>query len=188
MSTFLITLLHTANGVRFDVSTFTPQLQLAQPPRPITTDDLEKDRVLSQRIALFGWIEEQHLDIPEGEGSKGFLMFAQQGGSTSSHPSLSSDSSTRTPEDQPLQSSPRQANLHTELLQGHLRSVRRTVSRLRYLKSFLPHRPDQTLEERGRSRFFPAYSDLRRTQGQPRTPLIECRVSNLGSRVVKSPT
>ncbi|TEB36615.1 hypothetical protein FA13DRAFT_1726981 [Coprinellus micaceus] len=58
--------------------TFTPQLQLAQPPRPITTDDLEKDRVLSQRIALFGWIEEQHLDIPEGEGSKGFLMFAQQ--------------------------------------------------------------------------------------------------------------
>ncbi|KAF6761755.1 guanine nucleotide exchange factor Vps9 [Ephemerocybe angulata] len=58
--------------------TFTPQLERAQPPRPITTDDLEKDRVLSQRIALFGWVEEKHLDIPEGEGGKGFLMFAQQ--------------------------------------------------------------------------------------------------------------
>ncbi|CAA7269224.1 unnamed protein product [Cyclocybe aegerita] len=58
--------------------TFTPQLVHAVPPRPITTDDLERDRVLSQRIALFGWIEEKHLDIPESEGSKGFLMFAQQ--------------------------------------------------------------------------------------------------------------
>ena len=60
-------------------STFTPQLAHATPPRPITTDDLERDRVLSQRIALFGWVEEEHLDIPQGEGSKGFLMFAQQG-------------------------------------------------------------------------------------------------------------
>ncbi|KAF9038495.1 hypothetical protein BJ165DRAFT_1393612 [Panaeolus papilionaceus] len=58
--------------------TFTPQLAQAVPPRPITTDDLERDRVLSQRIALFGWIEEKHLDVPEGEGGKGFLMFAQQ--------------------------------------------------------------------------------------------------------------
>jgi hypothetical protein len=49
------------------------------PPRPVTTDDLERDRVLSQRLALFGWLEEKHLDIPEAEGSKGFLMFAQQG-------------------------------------------------------------------------------------------------------------
>lgn len=60
-------------------STFTPQVFRAVPPRPITADDLERDRVLSQRIALFGWVEEKHLDIPEGEGSKGFLMFAQQG-------------------------------------------------------------------------------------------------------------
>jgi len=62
-------------------STFTPQVVHAVPPRPITADDLEKDRVLSQRIALFGWIEEKHLDIPEGEGSAGFLRFAQQGAS-----------------------------------------------------------------------------------------------------------
>ncbi|EGN96863.1 hypothetical protein SERLA73DRAFT_170228 [Serpula lacrymans var. lacrymans S7.3] len=58
--------------------TFTPQVARMLPPRPITADDLERDRVLSQRIALFGWVEEKHLDIPVGEGSKGFLMFAQQ--------------------------------------------------------------------------------------------------------------
>ncbi|CDO73317.1 hypothetical protein BN946_scf185008.g79 [Trametes cinnabarina] len=58
--------------------TFTPQVAKAVPPRPITADDLERDRVLSQRIALFKWIEPKHLDVPEGEGSEGFLMFAQQ--------------------------------------------------------------------------------------------------------------
>ncbi|PBK99679.1 hypothetical protein ARMGADRAFT_514004 [Armillaria gallica] len=58
--------------------TFTPQVARVVPRRQITADDLERDRVLSQRIALFGWVEETHLDIPEGEGSKGFLMFAQQ--------------------------------------------------------------------------------------------------------------
>lgn len=60
-------------------STFSPQLIRVVPPRPVTTDDLERDRVLSQRIALFGWIQPTHLDVPEGEGSEGFLMFAQQG-------------------------------------------------------------------------------------------------------------
>ena len=60
-------------------STFTPQLAEAIPPRPITTDDLERDRVLSQRTALFGWIEEKHLEVPEGPDCGGFLMFAQQG-------------------------------------------------------------------------------------------------------------
>ncbi|KAH9940720.1 uncharacterized protein BXZ73DRAFT_88467 [Epithele typhae] len=58
--------------------TFTPQVARAVPPRPITTDDLERDRVLAQRIALFGWLEASHLDVPEGDGSEGFLMFAQQ--------------------------------------------------------------------------------------------------------------
>ncbi|THG96747.1 hypothetical protein EW026_g5143 [Hermanssonia centrifuga] len=58
--------------------TFTPQVIRMIPPRPVTTDDLERDRVLSQRIALFRWIEAKHLDIPEEHGSEGFLMFAQQ--------------------------------------------------------------------------------------------------------------
>jgi len=60
-------------------SIFTPQVVRAVPPRPVTADDLERDRILTQRIALFGWVEEKHLDIPEGEGGMGFLMFAQQG-------------------------------------------------------------------------------------------------------------
>ncbi|KAJ7879964.1 hypothetical protein B0H14DRAFT_3858242 [Mycena olivaceomarginata] len=58
--------------------TFTPAVVHAIPRRQITADDLERDRVLTQRIALFGWIRESHLDIPVGEGSNGFLMFAQQ--------------------------------------------------------------------------------------------------------------
>ena len=61
------------------VSTFTPQLAEANPPRPITTDDLERDRILAQRIALYGWVEEKHLEVPEPSDGGGFLMFAQQG-------------------------------------------------------------------------------------------------------------
>ncbi|KAJ3531736.1 hypothetical protein NM688_g7533 [Phlebia brevispora] len=59
--------------------TFTPQVARMVPPRPVTADDLERDRVLSQRIVLFKWIEPKHLDIPEENGSEGFMMFAQQG-------------------------------------------------------------------------------------------------------------
>jgi hypothetical protein len=84
-------------------STFTPQI--ARSGRPVTTDDLERDRVLKQRIALFQWIKPEHLDIPmklkeedvqpeergenasptsaeksaDSEISMGFLLFAQQG-------------------------------------------------------------------------------------------------------------
>lgn len=49
------------------------------PSQPITTDDLERDRVFSQRVRLFGWIREKHLDVPEGEAAQGFLGFAEQG-------------------------------------------------------------------------------------------------------------
>ncbi|KAG1725754.1 hypothetical protein EDB19DRAFT_1754410 [Suillus lakei] len=65
--------------------TYTPCLPLLTPPRPVTADDLERDRVLSQRIALFSWVRPPHLDIPElesddndGNGTTGFLEFAQQ--------------------------------------------------------------------------------------------------------------
>ena len=60
-------------------STFTPQIAQASPPRPFNPDDLERDHVLAQRIYLFGWVEEIHLDIPVGEGSEGFIRFAEQG-------------------------------------------------------------------------------------------------------------
>jgi Rab5 GDP/GTP exchange factor len=65
--------------------TFTPAIAqdinpaTGLPRRVISVDDLERDRILSQRIALFGWIQEEHLDIPTEEGSAGFLMFAEQG-------------------------------------------------------------------------------------------------------------
>ncbi|WVQ95022.1 hypothetical protein IAU59_002114 [Kwoniella sp. CBS 9459] len=55
--------------------TFTPQLV---PSQPITTDDLERDAVFAQRVRLFGWIREKHLDVPEGEATQGFLGFAEQ--------------------------------------------------------------------------------------------------------------
>lgn len=63
-------------------STFQPLL----PPSQRTTDDLERDHVLRQRISLFGWLREEHLDVPRGgeagQGGKevnGFLEFAQHG-------------------------------------------------------------------------------------------------------------
>lgn len=56
--------------------TFTPQIDQAS--HSVTTDDLERDHVLRQRMKLFGWIKEDHLDVPTGEGSPGFLNFAQQ--------------------------------------------------------------------------------------------------------------
>ncbi len=105
-------------------STFTPQLYLCVPPRRVTTDDLERDAVLSQRIALFGWIEEKHLDVPEGEGSKGFLEFAQQGIHSlplafSGSISMGSYVVNRNSQNQSLQSATRQTHLYPELLQSH---------------------------------------------------------------------
>ncbi|KIJ55288.1 hypothetical protein M422DRAFT_23899 [Sphaerobolus stellatus SS14] len=60
--------------------TFQPLL----PPSLRTTDDLERDHVLKQRILLFGWLREEHLDVPKGSDGpggkeiKGFLDFAGQ--------------------------------------------------------------------------------------------------------------
>ncbi|UZJ56629.1 hypothetical protein CBS101457_005949 [Exobasidium rhododendri] len=42
----------------------------------VQTDDLERDRVLKQRIRLFSWISEENLDVPTGNQSKGFIDFA----------------------------------------------------------------------------------------------------------------
>jgi hypothetical protein len=51
--------------------------------RIVMTDDLEKDHILHQRILLFSWVKEEHLDISVGEGSQGFIGFAQKGSFTS---------------------------------------------------------------------------------------------------------
>ncbi|ORY03869.1 hypothetical protein K493DRAFT_63525 [Basidiobolus meristosporus CBS 931.73] len=44
---------------------------------PVTTDDAEKDEVLSQRIQLYRWVREEHLDIPANSHNESFLQFAQ---------------------------------------------------------------------------------------------------------------
>jgi hypothetical protein len=63
---------------RLYTSTFSPAI--AKEGRwKVQTDDLERDRVFRQRTKLFEWIGEEHLDVPAGEHSKGFVDFAIQG-------------------------------------------------------------------------------------------------------------
>ncbi|CCF49846.1 hypothetical protein NDA10_001543 [Ustilago hordei] len=57
--------------------TFTPALQ-NEGRWAVQTDDLERDRVLRQRILLFGWLSEEHLDVPVGDHSRGFIEFSIQ--------------------------------------------------------------------------------------------------------------
>lgn len=116
--------------------TFTPAV--AREARwAVQTDDLERDHVLKQRVRLFGWIGEQHLDVPRGEHSRGFVEFAMQGeyrtprakrrrGMRMRPVGLTADYAPalrRTTQDQPLQGPARQAHLYLELLQSHLRYV-----------------------------------------------------------------
>ncbi|CAO0796317.1 unnamed protein product [Mucor circinelloides] len=44
---------------------------------PNTTDDKERDEILHQKISIFRWIREKHLDIPETEHNESFLSFAE---------------------------------------------------------------------------------------------------------------
>jgi hypothetical protein len=46
---------------------------------PNTTDDKERDEILHQKISIFRWIREKHLDIPETEHNESFLNFAASG-------------------------------------------------------------------------------------------------------------
>lgn len=58
--------------------TFVPALEPNQ--QSITqTDDLERDHVLSQRIKLFQWVNEEHLDLPIHKDTASFVEFAKQG-------------------------------------------------------------------------------------------------------------
>ncbi|VUC27094.1 unnamed protein product [Clonostachys rosea] len=42
-------------------------------------EDVERDDILAQKINIYGWVREQHLDIPQvGESGKRFLKLAQQ--------------------------------------------------------------------------------------------------------------
>lgn len=43
-------------------------------------EDVERDEILAQKISIYGWIKEEHLDIqPVAESGKRFLILAQQG-------------------------------------------------------------------------------------------------------------
>jgi hypothetical protein len=43
-------------------------------------EDVERDEILAQKVSIYGWIKEQHLDItPVGDSGKRFLVLAQQG-------------------------------------------------------------------------------------------------------------
>lgn len=43
-------------------------------------EDVERDDILSQKVGIYGWIKEEHLDIPPvGDSGKRFLVLAQQG-------------------------------------------------------------------------------------------------------------
>ncbi|KAA1108449.1 hypothetical protein PGT21_013231 [Puccinia graminis f. sp. tritici] len=55
--------------------TFTPALTT---PQPSQTDDLERDTVLSQKMNLFNWLTDRHLDLslPSDEAD-GFMEFAK---------------------------------------------------------------------------------------------------------------
>ncbi|KAN0063708.1 hypothetical protein ACQY0O_003758 [Thecaphora frezii] len=57
--------------------TFTPAVQ-KEGRWNVQTDDLERDRILKQRIKLFGWLKEEHLDVPVGDHSRGFIEFSIQ--------------------------------------------------------------------------------------------------------------
>ncbi|KAL8744449.1 MAG: hypothetical protein Q9190_003300 [Brigantiaea leucoxantha] len=42
-------------------------------------EDIERDEVLAQKVRIYGWVHEEHLDIPPvGDGGKRFLAMAQQ--------------------------------------------------------------------------------------------------------------
>lgn len=44
----------------------------------VQTDDLERDRLLSERIRLFAWVREEQLDVKKGQHSERFYNFAVQ--------------------------------------------------------------------------------------------------------------
>lgn len=42
-------------------------------------EDVERDDILAQKVGIYGWVKEEHLDIaPVGESGKRFLVLAQQ--------------------------------------------------------------------------------------------------------------
>ncbi|MCJ1469396.1 hypothetical protein MMC07_008029 [Pseudocyphellaria aurata] len=52
---------------------------LGQGRRGQHQEDIERDEVLSQKVSIYGWVQEEHLDIrPVGDSGRRFLTLAQQ--------------------------------------------------------------------------------------------------------------
>jgi hypothetical protein len=50
-------------------------------------EDVERDDILAQKVSIYGWIKEEHLEIPPvGDSGKRFLVLAQQGTFPSANP------------------------------------------------------------------------------------------------------
>lgn len=46
-------------------------------------EDIERDEILGQKVRIYGWVQEEHLDIPPvGDSGRRFLLLAQQGTAT----------------------------------------------------------------------------------------------------------
>ena len=53
---------------------------LGQGRRGQHQEDIERDQILSQKVSIYGWVQEEHLDIrPVGDSGRRFLTLAQQG-------------------------------------------------------------------------------------------------------------
>ena len=80
---------------RLYTQTFSPAIPPANPPTPLGRrrgrnehfvgrrgqhqEDVERDEVLAQKVRIYGWVREEHLDIkPVGESGRRFLTLAKQ--------------------------------------------------------------------------------------------------------------
>lgn len=52
-------------------------------------EDIERDEILGQKVRIYGWVKEEHLDIPPvGDNGRRFLVLAQQGKASAGLPTL----------------------------------------------------------------------------------------------------
>ena len=78
-------------------------------------EDIERDEILAQKVRIYGWVREEHLDIkPVGESGRRFLVLAQQGLYDGPCCSMRiANTSVRIAEDQDIPSAKRQGYLRS---------------------------------------------------------------------------
>ena len=86
-------------------------------------EDVERDDILAQKVSIYGWIKEEHLEIPPvGDSGKRFLILAQQGELPPENLiSVRADDHYRASQNQNIQGPSRQNHLCSQLLQSHIR-------------------------------------------------------------------